>query len=42
VILRAKKRGHLAVVSPVLDRLTGLGLRLAAETRAGVVKLADE
>lgn len=42
VLLKAKSTGHLARVSPVLDRLDALRFRLDAETRAEVLKLANE
>jgi len=42
VLLRAKQKGHLVAVTPCVDRLNQLGFRLAARTRAAVIKLADE
>ena len=42
VLLKAKSIGHLARVSPVLDRLDALRFRFDAETRAEVLKLANE
>lgn len=42
VLLKAKSAGHLAMVSPVLDRLESLGFRFDPETRAAVLKLANE
>jgi predicted nucleic acid-binding protein len=42
VLLKAKSTGHLARVSPVLDRLESLRFRIDAETRASVLGLANE
>jgi predicted nucleic acid-binding protein len=42
VLLKAKSTGHLARVSPVLDRLEALRFRFDAQTRAEVLKLANE
>jgi predicted nucleic acid-binding protein len=42
VLLRAKAAGHLARVAPVLDRLESLRFRFDAETRASVLRLANE
>ncbi len=42
VLLKAKAAGHLVRVSPVLDRLDSLRFRLDAETRASVLRLANE
>jgi predicted nucleic acid-binding protein len=42
VLLKAKAAGHLARVSPTLDRLESLRFRLDPETRASVLKLANE
>jgi uncharacterized protein len=42
VLLRAKAAGHLAAVTPVVDRLQALGFRLASETRSAVLELAGE
>lgn len=42
VLLKAKSTGLLARVSPVLDRLEALRFRFDAQTRAEVLKLANE
>ena len=42
LLLDAKRIGHLATVGPSLDRLQGLGFRLAQQTREAVLKLAGE
>jgi hypothetical protein len=40
--LKAKSAGHLARISPVLDRLESLRFRFDAETRGLVLRLANE
>ncbi len=42
VLLRAKGRGLLPAVAPVLARLTALGFRLDDKTRLAVLKIAGE
>lgn len=42
VLLRAKERGLVPAVTPLIDRLELLGFRLARDTRAAVVTLANE
>ena len=42
VLLRAKERGLLPAVAPLLDQLVRLGFRLDAGTRASLLKLAGE
>ena len=42
LLLRAKERGILDAVRPVLDRLQALGFRLNARTRQMVLKSASE
>ena len=42
VLLKAKSTGHLTRLSPVLDRLEALRFRFDAQTRAEVLKLANE
>jgi predicted nucleic acid-binding protein len=42
LLIDAKRIGHLATVEPSLDRLQGLGFRLAQQTREAVLKLAGE
>lgn len=42
VLLKAKSAGHLARVAPALDRLESLRFRFDAETRAAVLRLANE
>ena len=42
LLLRAKERGILDAVRPVLDRLQALGFRLNARTRQMVLKRASE
>jgi uncharacterized protein len=42
ILLTAKATGRLARVSPVLDRLEDLRFRIDAETRASVLRLANE
>lgn len=42
LLLRAKERGILDAVRPVLDRLQELGFRLNARTRQMVLKRASE
>ena len=42
LLLRAKERGILDAVQPVLDRLQALGFRLNARTRQMVLKRASE
>jgi predicted nucleic acid-binding protein len=42
VLLRAKSAGHLPRVLPVLDRLESLRFRFDPETRALVLRLANE
>lgn len=42
ILLKAKQRGLVASVTEVVDRLEGLGFRLAAGTRAEALRLAEE
>lgn len=42
VLLRAKKKGHLPAVRPLIDRLQELGFWLAAATRRAVLEIAGE
>lgn len=42
VLLRAKERGLVPALEPLLDQLGRLGFRLDAGTRAGLLKLAGE
>jgi predicted nucleic acid-binding protein len=42
VLLKAKSAGHLALISPVLDRLEALRFRFDSATRAAVLRLANE
>jgi predicted nucleic acid-binding protein len=42
VLVKAKRQGLLDAVTPVLDRLAALRFRLAAQTRAAVLRLAGE
>ena len=42
VLLDAKRVGHLPSVAPLLDRLQGLGFRLALHTRQAILDLAGE
>jgi uncharacterized protein len=42
LLLDAKRMGQLATVEPSLDRLQGLGFRLAQQTREAVLVLAGE
>jgi uncharacterized protein len=42
VLLRAKREGKIAELSPLLDRLGQLGFHLAEHTRAEVLRLAGE
>ena len=42
VLLRAKQRGLLPALAPLLDHLGRLGFRLDAGTRANLLKLAGE
>ncbi len=42
LLLDAKRAGSISAVKPCLDELQVLGFRLAAQTRAAVLKLAGE
>lgn len=42
ILLKAKSTGHLARISPTLDRLESLRFRIDPETRAAVLQLAHE
>ena len=42
VLIDAKRAGIIPTVRPLLDQLQSLGFRLAAHTRAAVLKLAGE
>lgn len=42
LLLDAKHAGHLTAVRPSLDKLQGLGFRLAQQTREAVLNLAGE
>ena len=42
ILLRAKEQRHIGALAPLIERLTELGFRLAPETRAAVLKLANE
>ena len=42
ILLRAKQRGLVPAIKPLLDQLVGLGFHPDAGTRAGVLKLAGE
>ena len=42
VLLDAKRAGLVEVIAPLLDRLDALRFRLAAHTRAAVLRLAGE
>ncbi|PYP90227.1 MAG: DUF3368 domain-containing protein [Blastocatellia bacterium AA13] len=42
VLLKAKSLGHLASITPVMDRLDGLGFRLDTKTRAAILEIAKE
>lgn len=42
VVLKAKQRGHIPTVRPLLDELTNLGFRLSNAVRANILKLATE
>jgi predicted nucleic acid-binding protein len=42
VLVKAKQRGLLAAVAPVLDRLAALRFRLDAQTRSAVLRLVGE
>ena len=42
ILIDAKRCGLIATVRPQLDRLQSLGFRLAAHTRAAVLRMADE
>lgn len=42
ILMDAKRAGLIATVRPKLDQLHSLGFRLAAHTRAAVLKLAGE
>ena len=42
VLLKAKSRGHLDLVEPILDRLQVLGFHLDSATRAAVLEVAGE
>ena len=42
VLIDAKRAGLISAVRPQLDQLHSLGFRLAAHTRAAVLRLADE
>ncbi|MBI2987650.1 MAG: DUF3368 domain-containing protein [Deltaproteobacteria bacterium] len=42
VLIDAKRAGIIPAVRPLLDQLQSLGFRLAAHTRAAVLKLAGE
>lgn len=42
ILLRAKRAGHLATVTPALAQLTSLGFRVSSTTAAQVLRLAQE
>lgn len=42
VLLKGKQAGYVDAIAPLLDELDALNFRLAAATRAAVLKLADE
>jgi predicted nucleic acid-binding protein len=42
VLLKAKQKGLVEIVTPILDRLQDLRFRLDANTRAAVLRLAGE
>ncbi|NER91185.1 DUF3368 domain-containing protein [Moorena sp. SIO3A2] len=42
ILLKAKQRGELTIVAPILDKLDALGFRLDYSTRMAVLKLAGE
>lgn len=42
ILVKAKQRGHLAAVAPILDRLDGLGFFLDRHTKDLVLNLAGE
>lgn len=42
LLLAAKRHGLVPAISPLLEQLDALGFRLAAHTRAAVLKLAGE
>lgn len=42
VLLKGKQSGYLKAIAPLLDQLNALNFRLAAATRAAVLKLANE
>ena len=42
VLLRAKREGHVAAISPLLERLKSLNFRLSEEVKARILKLAGE
>lgn len=42
ILLRAKAAGFLPALVPVIDALEQLGFRLAHDTRAAAIRLADE
>jgi predicted nucleic acid-binding protein len=42
ILLRAKRKGHLPAIRPVLDRLTALGFCLSQNTQEIILRLAGE
>lgn len=42
LLLSAKRAGQISAIRPVIDQLQALRFRLAAHTRAAILKLADE
>jgi uncharacterized protein len=42
VLLKGKQSGYVKAIAPLLDQLDSLNFRLAAQTRAAVLKLANE
>ena len=42
VLLKAKERGHISQIAPMVARLTELGFHLSAQTRDAILNLANE
>jgi predicted nucleic acid-binding protein len=42
VLLKAKRKGHIDIIAPVIDQLIGLGFRLSEHLQNDILRLAGE